>query len=82
MRLRDPTAPNNATLYFDELSFKPDAVLVQVKQETPIGAIVGGAVGGVALLIALGILCFLCMRRKKRAQKKKEKPISPIHALN
>jgi hypothetical protein len=80
MKLRDPNSPNNATMYFDELSFKPDAVLVQVKQETPIGAIVGGAVGGVALLVGLGIICFLFMRKKKRAQKKKQQKPSNILA--
>lgn len=33
---------------------------------TPIGAIVGGVIGGLTLLILLALLIFFCMRRKCR----------------
>jgi hypothetical protein len=33
---------------------------------TPIGAIVGGVIGGLALIILLALLIFFCMRRRRR----------------
>ncbi|PVF97669.1 hypothetical protein CPB86DRAFT_415969 [Serendipita vermifera] len=73
MKLRDSNAPNKATLYFDQLSLKPDAVVL-VEHKTPLSAIIGGAVGGAALLVALGILLYLFIMKRKKAKKaEKEK---------
>jgi hypothetical protein len=72
MKLRDSDAPNKATLYFDQLSFKPDAVVL-VEHKTPMSAIIGGAVGGFALLVALGILLGLWIMKRRKAKKRAEK---------
>jgi hypothetical protein len=72
MNLKDPNSPNNATLYFDSLSFKPDAVVV-LESKTPMSAIIGGVVGGVALLVAFGILFYLWFVRRKKQKEEQEK---------
>ncbi|CAD0097971.1 unnamed protein product [Aureobasidium mustum] len=35
-------------------------------KSTPIGAIVGGAIGGLVLLVLLALLVFLCLRRRRK----------------
>jgi hypothetical protein len=37
--------------------------------KTPIGAIVGGTVGGVAFIVLLGILLFFCLKRRNRERR-------------
>ena len=37
--------------------------------KTPIGAIVGGTVGGVAFIVLLGILLFFCLKRRRRERR-------------
>ncbi|PVF97667.1 hypothetical protein CPB86DRAFT_415824 [Serendipita vermifera] len=68
--LKDPHSPNNATLYFDSLSFKPDAVVVLQSEGKPIGTIVGAVIGGMAILVALGICIYLYVRRRREKKQK------------
>jgi hypothetical protein len=69
MKFRDPSAPNKATLYFDQLSLRLDPdYLIVLPPKTPVAAIVGGVIGGVALLLALLALFLFFMRRRKKSK--------------
>lgn len=58
---------------------RPDLVAAYVSADTTsapkktnIGAIVGGVVGGVAVLAIVGVLIFFCLRKKRRSRKTEE----------
>lgn len=66
LHLRDPTSQNSATLYLDQLSFKPDSVIIyEHKSGPPTGAIVGGVLGGLALLVVLGLVVYFLARMRR-----------------
>ncbi|KAJ7323614.1 hypothetical protein DFH08DRAFT_787882 [Mycena albidolilacea] len=47
---------------------KPDLVQGRKKSKPPVGAIVGGVIGGVAVLIIGGVIAFLFIRKRKPEQ--------------
>ncbi|KAL8393536.1 hypothetical protein RB599_005842 [Gaeumannomyces hyphopodioides] len=50
----------------------PSQVPKQQGDATPVGAIAGGVVGGVAALAAAGALAWFCLRRKKQRQQQQQ----------
>ena len=51
---------------------------VSSSSKTPIGAIVGGVVGGVAVIVILGIGIWLCQKRRRKSQPGMAPPMTKI----
>ena len=49
---------------------------------TPVGAIVGGTVGGVAFLVLLAVLLFFCLRKRARQRRDSTDPIIRSYGAN
>lgn len=64
--LRDPSSPNSATIYADDIRFTLDAIII--KPNLPIGAIVGAVIGGVAIIV-LGFLAWWRWGRQRHVYK-------------
>ncbi|KAG9194664.1 hypothetical protein G6011_04699 [Alternaria panax] len=67
-------ASRSATLRSSDIpaALPPSAEAEDTKKSTPVGAIAGGVVGGVALLAAIILGVFLLLRRKKKQQQQQQ----------
>ncbi|EKM78067.1 hypothetical protein AGABI1DRAFT_107814 [Agaricus bisporus var. burnettii JB137-S8] len=70
---RDPDTPNNNLLFtVDRFEIEVPAADSQPR-EVPIGAIVGGTVGGVVGILAIGVIAFFFWWRKKTRRRIRER---------